>query len=116
MRAALSIQGKAFSKGWRWTLRASSWTTAGPTTTRASLAARDTFRRSGIINREEQSELINVLMPFILSFQVYDNDDVTHAEAIKFTESQTWAAMIEGVRLRTGVEVTSLSIFPFNLA
>merc|ERR550532_880223 len=38
--------------------------------------------------------------------EVYDNDDVTHAEAIKFTESQTWAAMIEGVSLRTGVEMT----------
>ena len=49
----------------------------------------------------------------ILASQVYDNDDVTHAEAIKFTESPTWAAMIEGVSLRTGVEVTSLSIFPF---
>ena len=37
--------------------------------------------------------------------QVYENDNVTHAEAIKFTQSQAWDDMIEDVRERTGVEV-----------
>jgi len=38
--------------------------------------------------------------------EVYDNDNVTDAEAIKFTESQAWAAMLEGVSNRTGVEMS----------
>ena len=37
--------------------------------------------------------------------QVYENDNVTHAEALKFTQSQAWDDMIEDVRERTGVEV-----------
>ena len=40
--------------------------------------------------------------------QVYDNDEVTHVEAIKLTQSQAWAKMIEDVSNRTGVEVTNL--------
>merc|ERR1711860_323937 len=38
--------------------------------------------------------------------EVYDNDNVTEAEAIRFTESQVWPAMLEGVSKRTGVQVT----------
>jgi len=38
--------------------------------------------------------------------EVYDNDNVTDAEAIKFTESQAWADMLEGVSNRTGVEMS----------
>merc|ERR1719445_1093462 len=38
--------------------------------------------------------------------EVYDNDNVTEAEAIKFTQSQAWADMIEGISQRTGVQVT----------
>merc|ERR1719333_840106 len=38
--------------------------------------------------------------------EVYDNDNVTEAEAIKFTQSQAWAEMIEGISQRTGVQVT----------
>merc|ERR1719333_682104 len=38
--------------------------------------------------------------------EVYDNDNVTEAEAIKFTQSQAWADMIEGISRRTGVQVT----------
>ena len=37
--------------------------------------------------------------------QVYDNDNVTHAEAVKLTEGQAWADMVEGVSNRTGVQV-----------
>ena len=37
--------------------------------------------------------------------QVYENENVTHAEAVRFTQSQAWADMIEDVRERTGVEV-----------
>ena len=37
--------------------------------------------------------------------QVYENENVTHAEAFRFTQSQAWAGMIEDVRERTGVEV-----------
>ena len=40
--------------------------------------------------------------------QVYDNDEVTHVEAIKLTQSQAWAEMVEDVSNRTGVEVTNL--------
>jgi len=38
--------------------------------------------------------------------EVYDNDNVTEAEAIRFTESQVWTDMLEGVSQRTGVQVT----------
>merc|ERR1719410_2815022 len=38
--------------------------------------------------------------------EVYDNDNVTEAEAIKFTQSQAWTDMIEGISQRTGVQVT----------
>merc|ERR1712227_1110301 len=38
--------------------------------------------------------------------EVYDNDNVTEAEAIKFTQSQSWTNMIEGISLRTGIQVT----------
>merc|ERR1712179_507627 len=38
--------------------------------------------------------------------EVYDNDNVTEAEAIRFTEGQAWSDMIQGVSLRTGVQVT----------
>merc|ERR1711988_2092779 len=38
--------------------------------------------------------------------EVYDNDNVTEAEAIKFTQSQAWADMIDGISQRTGVQVT----------
>ena len=38
--------------------------------------------------------------------QVYENDNVTHAEAIRFTKSQAWADMIQDVSDRTGVEVS----------
>merc|ERR1712137_861790 len=38
--------------------------------------------------------------------EVRDNDNVTEAEAIRFTESQGWTDMLEGVRKRTGVQVT----------
>jgi len=38
--------------------------------------------------------------------EVYDNDNMTDAEAVKFTQSQAWADMIEGVSQRTGVKVT----------
>ena len=38
--------------------------------------------------------------------EVFDNDNVTKAEAIKFTQSQVWANMIEGIIQRTGVLVT----------
>merc|ERR1712176_973088 len=37
--------------------------------------------------------------------EVYDNDNVTEAEAIKFTQSQAWTDMIEGISQRTGVQV-----------
>ena len=37
--------------------------------------------------------------------QVYENENVTHAEAVRFTQSQAWADMIEDVRERTGFEV-----------
>jgi len=37
--------------------------------------------------------------------EVYDNDNVTEAEAIRFTEGQAWSDMIQGVSLRTGVQV-----------
>jgi len=37
--------------------------------------------------------------------EVYDNDNVTEAEAIRFTESQVWTDMLEGVSQRTGVQV-----------
>ena len=49
---------------------------------------------------------LNKIKTFKNTFgQVYENDNVTHAEAIKFTQSQAWADMIEDVRERTGVEV-----------
>jgi len=38
--------------------------------------------------------------------EVRDNDNVTEAEAIRFTESQVWTDMLEGVSKRTGVQVT----------
>jgi len=38
--------------------------------------------------------------------EVYDNDNVTDAEAIRFAESQVWTDMLEGVSKRTGVQVT----------
>jgi len=38
--------------------------------------------------------------------EVYDNDNVTEAEAIRFTEGQAWSDMIQGVSQRTGVQVT----------
>lgn len=38
--------------------------------------------------------------------EVYDNDNVTEAEAIRFTESQVWTDMLEGVSQRAGVQVT----------
>merc|ERR1711909_132216 len=38
--------------------------------------------------------------------EVYDNDNVTEAEAIRFTEGQAWSDMLEGVSQRTGVQVT----------
>merc|ERR1719297_347394 len=38
--------------------------------------------------------------------EVYDNDNVTDAEAIRFAESQIWTDMLEGVSQRTGVQVT----------
>ena len=41
----------------------------------------------------------------LYSLQVYDNDNVTEAEAIRFTESQVWTDMLEGVSQRTGVQV-----------
>ena len=42
------------------------------------------------------------------SLQVRDNDNVTEAEAIRFTESQVWTDMLEGVSKRTGVQVRLL--------
>merc|ERR1712012_1054132 len=39
--------------------------------------------------------------------EVYDNDNVTEAEAIRFTEGQAWSDMIQGVSQRTGVQVTT---------
>merc|ERR1719316_613487 len=38
--------------------------------------------------------------------EVYDNDNVTDAEAVRFAESQVWTDMLEGVSKRTGVQVT----------
>jgi len=38
--------------------------------------------------------------------EVYDNDNVTDAEAIRFAESQIWTDMLEGVSQRTGVQVS----------
>jgi len=38
--------------------------------------------------------------------EVYDNDNITEAEAIRFTESQLWTDMLEGVNQRTGVQLT----------
>ena len=41
---------------------------------------------------------LNKIKTFKNTFgQVYENDNVTHAEAIKFTQSQAWADMIEAV-------------------
>jgi len=37
--------------------------------------------------------------------EVRDNDNVTEAEAVRFTESQVWTDMLEGVSKRTGVQV-----------
>jgi len=42
--------------------------------------------------------------------EVYDNDDVVDAEAIKFTQSQAWTDMIEGVSQRTGVQITPAEV------
>ncbi len=49
--------------------------------------------------------LIEWKINLIFSLQVYDNDNVTEAEAIRFTEGQAWSDMIQGVSLRTGVQV-----------
>ena len=50
--------------------------------------------------------LVRITFNLILySLQVYDNDNVTEAEAIRFTESQVWTDMLEGVSQRTGVQV-----------
>merc|ERR1719431_846689 len=38
--------------------------------------------------------------------EVYDNDNMTKAEARKFSQSQAWDDMIEGVSQRIGVQVT----------
>ena len=78
-------------------------------TTRESLAVRDTFRRELIIvNCKKETNEGSVDSYQIECCQVYDNDEVTHVEAIKLTQSQAWAEMIEDVSNRTGVEVTNL--------
>ena len=47
--------------------------------------------------------------------EVYDNDNVTEAEAYKFTESEVWTDMIKGISDRTGVEVRMLlKYFPLS--
>ena len=40
-----------------------------------------------------------------LSLKVYDNDNVTKAEAVRFTQGQAWSDMMAGVSQRTGLEV-----------
>ena len=45
------------------------------------------------------------LIYILFSLQVYDNDNVTEAEAIRFTEGQAWSDMIQGVSQRIGVQV-----------
>ena len=50
--------------------------------------------------------LVRITFNLILySLQVYDNDNVTEAEAVRFTESQVWTDMLEGGSKRTGVQV-----------
>ena len=49
--------------------------------------------------------LVRNTFNLLYSLQVYDNDNVTDAEAIRFAESQVWTDMLEGVSKRTGVQV-----------